>query len=791
MLNYDNEIGTPQKPPKLLNIPIIEGYKHPTHIYLDEEVPKPISKLDEEQKKAYDREKKALASITMSLTRELFHSFRGYDTSKDLWKTLQKRFEGNSDIKKSKRDLLWKQYECFNFMENKSLDDLISRFYHLQTDMKAFELKYPDEELVEKFLDALPPKFEMYTTLMRENPKFYELTVDEAIGKIQAHNMNLMKKESSGRPQIQDPSMHHGTTSTSKSSGSGIALFTGHSNEEDHLNGCGGHACYASGSGLGTNHQHTSRNPPATSSANHSAIVKIAEDHVALFSSCMLAYENFIGGKLTDPETIEEDFNQVDPDDIEDMDIQAFPEQNRKKVGLMAEIMELMEAERKEAEEMEASVAVEKESTTAVALMSIGEAQSSSSEQQVHLDIAYRGLEKRNNEINKLQNENLQLKCTNEKLKNSCFVVEHYESVVRKLKGLGLGTKAIPPPISGKFVNSLLDIDLTCLDESSDKDDSPKKDESSSKANSTSSEEYVTASEDGSVNTCPEGVVSEELLTEQKVHKNIITNGDNCILIEPDIIETNDKLKRICKKYYTPKNQTEKGQTSVHKPTPPAHNGELSKARSNEPYKRTHVDKRMCFHCGMVGLIFVNCSSKNQGKWHVVSQPVVIPKSPTVKPPPRSPKQNVVKPPVQPMGKPKIKSEAKPSVARMVKLPAVPRVSTSGSTRTGEKSVARLSKPQRRRRNKRLRKLEQLTKTQSGEASTSSPAVVEPKSTVLVKNQKRSWNKKVKGSQSPVPNSSKDSPILNSYHDCELKEVVYFEKDGRPKTTMAWVSKSN
>ncbi|KAI3819555.1 hypothetical protein L1987_13396 [Smallanthus sonchifolius] len=641
MLNYDNEIGTPQKPPKLLNVNdysnwkarfehyisytdsslwilILEGYKHPTHIYLDEEVAKPISKLDEEQKKAYDREKKALGSITMSLTRELFHSFRGFDTSNDLWKALQKRFEGNSDIKKSKRDLLRKQYECFNFMENESLDDLISRFYHLQTELKAFELKYPDEELVEKFLDALPPKFEMYKTLMRENPKFYELTVDEAIGKIQAHNMNLMKKESSGRPQIQDPSMYHGTTSTSKSPGSGIALFTGHSNEEDHSNGCGGHACYASGSGLGTNHQHTSRNPPATSSANHSAIVKIAEDHVALFSSCMLAYENFIGGKLTDPETIEEDFNQVDPDDIEDMYIQwnmamllrrakrflnrtgrkfigghsnakvgfdkskakcykclnyghfarecqkdrapasgftrpsqgnshghnntSHPNQHQggssnalvaqhdenfdwgvhledaiiaqTQVGLMAEIMELMEAKRKEAEEKEASVAVEKESTTAVALMAIGEAQSSSSEQQVHLDIAYRGLEKRNNEINKLQNEILQLKCTNEKLKNSRFVVEHYESVVGKMKGIGLGTNAIPPPISGKFVNSLIDIDLICLDESSDKDDSPKKDESSSKANSTSSEEYVTASEDGSIDTCPEGVVSEELLTE-------------------------------------------------------------------------------------------------------------------------------------------------------------------------------------------------------------------------------------------------------------------------------------
>ncbi|KAI3818790.1 hypothetical protein L1987_12608 [Smallanthus sonchifolius] len=718
-------------------------------------MPKPISKLSDEEKKAYDREKKALGSITMALTRELFHSFRGYDNSKDLWKALQKRFEGNSDIKKSKRDLLQKQYECFRFLENESLDDLISRFYHLQTDLNPLNSERRAQEDLR------------YKTLL--------------------------------------------------SSGSGITLFTGNSAEKDHSNGCGVHACYAYGSGMGSHHQHTSRNPPATTSANQSAIAKIAEDHVALFSSCMLAYENFIGGKLTDPETIEEDFNQVDPDDMEDMDIQwnmamilrrakrflnrtgrkfigghsnakvGFEKSKAKcykclnygdfarecqkdrapasgftrpsqgnshgynnsnnhnhsqsgtsnalvaqqdesfdwgvhledaiivqtQVGLMAEIMEMMEAEKKEAsmadleesttaateeekeaEEKEASVADKEESTTAVALMAIGEATSSSSE--LHLDVAYKGLEKRNNEINKLQNEILQLKCTNEKLKNSRFVVEHYESVVRQMNGLGLGTNAIPPPVSRKFVNSLIDFDLTCLDESSDKDDSPKKDESSSKANSTSSEEFVTASEDGSVNTCSEGVVSEELLTEQKVKKNIITNGDNCILIEPDIIETNEKLKR------------------------------------------TYIDKRNCFHCGLVGHIFVNCPSKNQGKRPAVSQPAVIPKSPSVKSP-KCPKQNVVKPLVKPMVKPKIKSEAKPSVSRKLTQPAVPYVSTSGSTRTGE-------------------------------ASTSSPAIVESKSHVPVKKQKRSWTAKSKNSQSPSSNSFKDSSILNSHHDYELKE---------------------
>ncbi|KAI3732891.1 hypothetical protein L1987_64103 [Smallanthus sonchifolius] len=569
----------------------------------------------------------------------------------------------------------------------------------------------------------------MYTTLMRENSKFYEMTIDEAIGKVQAHDMN-----SNTRP---------------------FYVFWDNS----------------------------SRNPSPTSSANQSAIAKIVEDHVALFSSCMLAYENFIGGKLTDPEIIEEDFNQVDPDDMEDMDIQwnmamilrrakrFLNRTGRKfigghsnaKVGLMAEIMEMMEAE-----EREASVADQVEFTTTVALMAIGEA-------------SY----KRNNEINKLQNEILQLKGNIEKLKNSRFVVEHYESVVRQVNGLGLGTNAIPPPVSGKFVNSLIDIDLFCLDESSSQDVSSNKDDSSSK------------------NTCPEGVVSEELLGEQKVKKNIITDSDNCILTEPDIIVSNEKLKVMLyggykninqvkkeafsphfglgyqenlQKFYTPKNQSSSGQTTVHQTTFLAHHAESSNARSNEPYRRTYKEKRTCFHCGMVGHILVNCPAKNQGKRPIVSQPAVIPKLPLVKHS-KSPKANVVKPPVKPMVKPKITSEAKPSVSKRGTLPTKPSASTSGSAPTSEKPMVKLSKPQRRRRNKRLRKLEQLAGFQSGEASTSSPAAVESKSTVPVKKKKRSWNKKSKSFQSPCPNSSKDSSIFDS-HDCELIE-------GHPKGTIS------
>ncbi|KAI3801971.1 hypothetical protein L1987_30091 [Smallanthus sonchifolius] len=127
-----------------------------------------------------------------------------------------------------------------------------------------------------------------------------------------AHDMNLRKKESFGQPQIQDPSMYFGVNSTIKPSGSGIALYLGSPQEEEHTLGGGNHTGFIA-SGSSQHHQSSSRNTTFTSSTNQSASAKIVEDHVALFSSCMLAYENFIGGKLTDPETIEEDFNQVDP----------------------------------------------------------------------------------------------------------------------------------------------------------------------------------------------------------------------------------------------------------------------------------------------------------------------------------------------------------------------------------------------------------------------------------------------------------------------------------------------
>ncbi|KAI3825338.1 hypothetical protein L1987_06820 [Smallanthus sonchifolius] len=274
-------------------IPILEGYTHPTYSWMGkDDVPKPVSALSTEEKLLFDREKKAMASISMSLPKEIYHSFKQFKSSQQLWEALQKRCEGSLDVKKSRKELLKKQFLVFKHFQNESLDDLATRFYHLLSELASASVVYETEEINDKFLEALPSKFDVYTVLIKENVKYKTMSLEEVLGKIQSHDMNLKKKETN-LEHIQDPSMYFSNLLCS-----GVPTYSGH-----------------------TSHSEFSATTASTSSGSHMN-QKVADDYLAMFSSFMASYENFIGGKIHDPEVIEEDFRQIDPVDLEEMNIQ-------------------------------------------------------------------------------------------------------------------------------------------------------------------------------------------------------------------------------------------------------------------------------------------------------------------------------------------------------------------------------------------------------------------------------------------------------------------------------------
>ena len=117
-LLMEHEVGTTNKPPKMMKVEsyltwkdrfqsfidyqdakmwicIQDGYALPTHDFEGRPVVPSYSQMTDNEKKMYDAEKKALAAIKMALPLGIKHTFKSYSTSKEMWKALEKIYEGN------------------------------------------------------------------------------------------------------------------------------------------------------------------------------------------------------------------------------------------------------------------------------------------------------------------------------------------------------------------------------------------------------------------------------------------------------------------------------------------------------------------------------------------------------------------------------------------------------------------------------------------------------------------------------------------------------------------------
>ena len=347
LLRMEHEVGTTNKPPKMMKVEnyltwkdrfqsfieyqdarmwicIQDGYINPSHDFEGRQRVTPYVQMQDNDKKMFEAEKRALAAIKMSLPDGIKHTFKKYTTSKEMWDALEKRYEGNEDVKKNKVDLLKKQFAVFKYMKNESLEEIITRYYHLMSELDNYDIdSYTDSEINDKLLDALPAKWDIYTLMIKREADYENKDLEEIIGMLRAYDLNMKKKET-GYDQVQDPGVYKGIPSSStyhNASSDSATTFLSCDNEFVTTNS-DGDVCYvaASGGSNGSKNRQTSNQMSATRCIPLS--VKSTEDHLALLASFIASYENYIQGKISDPTNFDEDYDQVDPDDLEEMDLQ-------------------------------------------------------------------------------------------------------------------------------------------------------------------------------------------------------------------------------------------------------------------------------------------------------------------------------------------------------------------------------------------------------------------------------------------------------------------------------------
>ncbi|XP_076907456.1 uncharacterized protein LOC143563913 [Bidens hawaiensis] len=179
-LIFENNAGTTNKPPKLMNWdnefeefkwwfknyirnidynllkPLEKGPYTPMTTTADGQVPKPVTSYDDTDRKMFIDDHKAFSVLSVCLSHEISQTLRDYTTTKGLWNALLRKFEGNIEMKNNRKGMLKGEFNMFNYVQGESVTRLIHRFETLITKIKSAGIEYDQIEINDKLLNSLP-----------------------------------------------------------------------------------------------------------------------------------------------------------------------------------------------------------------------------------------------------------------------------------------------------------------------------------------------------------------------------------------------------------------------------------------------------------------------------------------------------------------------------------------------------------------------------------------------------------------------------------------------------------
>ncbi|MFS7993296.1 hypothetical protein Hanom_Chr12g01092401 [Helianthus anomalus] len=182
---------------------------------------------------------------------------------------------------------------------------------------------YTDSEINDKLLDALLTKWDIHALMNKNEPKYSTKDLEEVVGKLRSYELNIKKKETR-YDQLQDPGMYYGiSSSTRNASSDSTIVFLSTENEPDRvITYAEGDACFVDSSEGSTAGKRQQGGDHGRSNKSMPLSVKYDKEYLALLVSFVASYENCIQGKIYDPAIFEEDYDQIDADDLEEMDLQ-------------------------------------------------------------------------------------------------------------------------------------------------------------------------------------------------------------------------------------------------------------------------------------------------------------------------------------------------------------------------------------------------------------------------------------------------------------------------------------
>ncbi|KAJ0599090.1 putative transcription factor interactor and regulator CCHC(Zn) family [Helianthus annuus] len=358
-MNMENETETLQKPPKLMGIEEYYGWKdrfenwvQANHLrsweciekkYVrprtDLGVTKAISELNDKERDMYKAEKMMISLLQQAVKEDIFILLQRDNTARSIWDALKVKFEGSKKMIKSKKALLKKEFDFFSSLAGETSKKLIERYCHLVRSMSLLGIEKSQDEWVDKLADALPQKeWGTFLMILKNTGEYDGLTISQFIEKIESQDLEQQKIARMNNPSgQQDIKMYYkgsiqevemspkiqtafsvgnssGTVDQSSNSSSGIFSYPS-------VNPKSSTSSFHSQSSKSGNGCVIQCNIALNFPNGQSLSEEDARDHMTLLATVLESYEGLVAGRIGNPMLTKEDYDQIDAEEMELMDI--------------------------------------------------------------------------------------------------------------------------------------------------------------------------------------------------------------------------------------------------------------------------------------------------------------------------------------------------------------------------------------------------------------------------------------------------------------------------------------
>nr|GEV27439.1 hypothetical protein [Tanacetum cinerariifolium] len=140
---------------------------------------------------------KVRTTLLLALLDEHQLKFSKYKTAQELGAAILKTFRGNEAPKTTKKNQLKQQYGNFKVEGSKTLEQTFNRLQAIISHLEFIDVEIEQDDLNQKFLTSLAPKWLMYTIMWRNRSDLDTMSLDDLYNHLKVYEPEVQKKSES------------------------------------------------------------------------------------------------------------------------------------------------------------------------------------------------------------------------------------------------------------------------------------------------------------------------------------------------------------------------------------------------------------------------------------------------------------------------------------------------------------------------------------------------------------------------------------------------------------------